>query len=214
MKNLHNILLIEDFEDIRHWLAGLLRETFGEITITEAATVEQAYAHLDALTFELIVIDLNLPDGTGVDILRRIKSKGISAHCVVATAYDDDVHLLEALNAGADGYLLKDQTAEQLIHDLQGILTGSPPLSPPIARRIMKLAKQDVEKVLFIPLTCREEEVLGYIAKGFNRTQIAQELGVSIHTITTHVRSIYSKLDISTRAQAAIEAVRRGLIRT
>lgn len=209
---MHKILLIEDFEDIRNWLAGLLRETFGEVFITEAATVEQAYACLDSLTFELIVIDLNLPDGTGVDILHRVKTLDSSAYCVVATAYDDDTHLLAALNAGADGYLLKDQTGEQLIHDLQGILTGSPPLSPPIARRIMKLAKKDTETVLLIPLTAREEEVLGYIAKGFNRTQVAQELGVSIHTITTHVRSIYSKLDISTRAQAAIEAVRRGLI--
>lgn len=211
---MNHILLIEDFEEIRHWFAGLLREAFGALTISEAATVAQAHLHLDAKIFDLIVIDLNLPDGTGIDILRRIKTQGLSAHCVVATAYDDDVHLLTALNAGADGYLLKDQPGEQLIRDLHGILTGSPPLSPPIARRIMKLAKQVPATVLLTPLSTREEEVLTYIAKGFNRVEIAQQLSVSVHTITTHVRSIYVKLNISSRAEAAVEAIRRGLIST
>lgn len=212
--NPNSILLIEDFEEIRQWLAGLLRDTFGEVAISMAGTVAQAYSQLDAQPFDLIVVDLNLPDGTGVDVLRRIKTQGLPAYCVVATAYDDDAHLLAALNAGADGYLLKDQPDEQLIRDLQGTLSGSPPLSPPIARRIMKLAKQDHATVLLLPLTAREEEVLTLIAKGLNRAEIAQLLGVSVHTITTHVRSIYAKLDISSRAEAAVEAIRRGLIRT
>jgi DNA-binding NarL/FixJ family response regulator len=214
MDKLKQILLIEDFEDIRHWLADLLREALGNVNITQAATVAQANSQLDIQAFNLIIIDLNLPDGTGVDILRRVKTQGLAAYCVVATAYDDDAHLISALNAGADGYLLKDQTGEQLIRDLHGIINGSPPLSPPIARRIMNLAKQDTEQLLMIPLTCREEEVLTQIAKGYNRIEIAQTLGVSIHTITTHVRAIYSKLNISSRAEAAVEAMRRGLIRT
>ncbi|TAJ75725.1 MAG: response regulator transcription factor [Gallionellaceae bacterium] len=211
---MNRILLIEDFEDIRHWLAGLLCGAFGEVSITEAATVAQAYAHLDAQSYDLIVIDLNLPDGTGVDILHRIKTQGLTAHCVVATAYDDDAHLLSALHAGADGYLLKDQAGEQLVRDLHGILSGSPPLSPPIARRIMRLAKQEPATSLLVPLTPREEEVLTYIAKGLNRAEVAQVLSVSANTIATHVRSIYAKLDISSRAEAAVEALRRGLIST
>lgn len=214
MKNLNHILLIEDFAEIRSWLAGLLREAFGEVLVTEAVTVAQAYSCLDAQAFDLIVIDLNLPDGTGVEILQRIKTQGLTAHCIVATAYDDDAHLLSALQAGADGYLLKDQPGEQLIRDLHGILTGSPPLSPPIARRIMRLAKQQPATLLLIPITPREEEVLTCIAKGLNRTEVALILGVSAHTITTHVRSIYSKLDISSRAEATVEAIRRGLIST
>lgn len=215
MKTLNSILLIEDFEDIRHWLAGLLRQAFGDVNITEAATVAQGYSALDSQSFDLIVVDLNLPDGTGVDILRRAKTQGLAGHCVVATAYDDDAHLLPALNAGADGYLLKDQTDEQLIRDLHGILNDAPPLSPPVARRIMQLAKQTpATSLLLVPLTAREEEVLTYIAKGLSRTEIAQLLSVSAHTIIAHVRSIYSKLDISSRAEATVEAIRRGLIST
>ena len=214
MKNLSNILLIEDFEEIRNWLAGLLRETFGVTAIVEAATVAQAYARLASQTFDLIVVDLNLPDGSGIDILRRIKSLGLTAHCVVATAYDDDGHLLTALNAGADGYLLKDQPGEQLMRDLRGILDGSPPLSPPIARRIMKLAKQAPAALLSTPLSAREDEVLTLIAKGLNRKEIGKLMGVSIHTVASHVGEIYSKLDISSRAEASVEALRRGLIST
>jgi DNA-binding NarL/FixJ family response regulator len=211
---MNRILLIEDFEEIRNWLAGLLREAFGEVAIDEAATVAQAFSHLNTKSYDLIVIDLNLPDGTGIDILHRIKEQDSKAHCVVATAYDDDAHLLPALHAGADGYLLKDQPSEQLIRDLLGILSGSPPLSPPIARRIMRLAKQGPATSLLVPLTAREEEVLTYIAKGLNRVEVGEVLNVSAHTITTHVRSIYSKLDISSRAEATVEAIRRGLIST
>lgn len=214
MKKVSNILLVEDFGEIRQWMANLLREAFGVVKIAEAPTVAQAYKLLDAIEFDLIIIDLNLPDGSGVEILQRIKSTGLTALCVVATAYDDDEHLLTALNAGADGYLIKDQANEQLIHDLQGILAGSPPLSPPIARRIMKLAKKDAAECVLIPLTTREEEVLTYIAKGMNRTEISKLLDLSTHTITTHVRSIYAKINISSRAEAAVEAVRRGLIKT
>lgn len=214
MNNLTSILLIEDFKDIRMWLSGLLHEAFNAVEITEAATVSQANAILDSQSFDIVILDLNLPDGTGVDILRRIKAHKLATHCIVATAYDDDAHLLPALNAGADGYLLKDQQSEQLVHDLHGILNGAPPLSPPIARRIMKLARQDPVTVLLVSLTKREDEVLTYIAKGFSRTEIADQLGVSVHTIATHVRTIYSKLDISSRAEATVEAIRRGLIRT
>lgn len=214
MKKVDNILIVEDFGEIRQWLVGILRDSFGQVTIAEAATVAQAYKLLDAIQFDLIVVDLNLPDGSGIEILRRIKELGSTALCVVATAYDDDEHILTALNAGAEGYLIKDQTNERLIHDLQGILAGSPPLSPPIARRIMRLAKKDPDEIILIPLTVREEEVLTYIAKGLNRTDISKILGLSAHTVTTHVRSIYEKVNISSRAEAAVEAVRRGLIKT
>jgi len=214
MKKVQNILIIEDFGEIRQWMVGLLREAFGKVKVAEAPTIAQAYKLLDAIQFDLIVIDLNLPDGSGIDILQRIKELGSTALCVIATAYNDDEHILTALNAGADGYLIKDQTNEQLIHDLQGILAGSPPLSPPIARRIMKLAKKNPAEIILIPLTVREEEVLTYIAKGLNRTDISKLLGLSTHTVTAHVRSIYAKINISSRAEAAVEAVRRGLINT
>lgn len=213
MKIIDNILLVEDFGEIRQWMVGLLLEAFGKVAIAEAPTISQAFKLIDAIQFDLIVIDLNLPDGSGVSLIQKIKSQGLAAHCVVATAYDDDEHILTALNAGADGYLIKDQTKAQLIQDLQGILAGSPPLSPPIARRIMRLARHAPATNTSIPLTAREEEVLIHIARGMTRTEISKLLGLSTHTITTHVRSIYEKINISSRAEAAVEAIRRGLIK-
>lgn len=208
------ILLIEDLPEIRIWFEALLRESFGDVTITEAVTIAEACVYLDELTFDLVIIDLKLPDGSEIDMLRIIKAKKLSAQCVIATAYDNDAQLLTALNWGADGYLLKDQSDEQMIRDLCGILNGAPPLSPPIARRIMKLAKHDEAALLHTPLSVREEQVLILIAQGFSRKEIAVELSVSINTIASHVGAIYSKLDISSRAEATVEAIRRGLIST
>jgi DNA-binding NarL/FixJ family response regulator len=209
---LKRILLIEDLPEIRHWLTTLLRESFGDTTITLAVTIAEASVYLDELNFDLVIIDLKLPDGSGIDVLRSIKAKKLSAQCVIATAYDNDAQLLTALNSGADGYLLKDQSGDQLIRDLRGILNGSPPLSPPIARRIMKMAKHDPISLLLTPLSSREEQVLKLIAQGFSRKEIAFELSLSVNTIATHVGTIYSKLDISSRASATVEAIRRGLI--
>ena len=211
-RNIRNILLIDDSKEIRLWLAALLRDAFGEIQISETPTVAQTYSFLNTNSYDLILIDLNLPDGTGIDILHRIKDQGSSAHCVVVTAFDDEAYLIPALSAGADGYLLKNQKGEQLIRDLRCILKGSPPLSPPIARRIMRMAMQNLSPAIFVPLTTREVDVLSHIAKGHSNIKVGELLNLSTHTVASHVRSIYSKLDISSRAEATSEAIRRGLI--
>lgn len=211
-RDINNILLIDDVQAIRLWLIDLLHKTFGRIQITEASTVAQTFSFLNTKTYDLILIDLNLPDGTGVDILHRIKEQGSTAHCIVVTAFDDDAYIIPALSAGADGYLLKAQTNEQLIKDLSGILKGTPPLSPPVARRILRIARQNFSPALLVPLTPREVEVLTCIAKGLSNLQVGEALNLSTHTITSHVRSIYAKLDISSRAEATSEAYRRGLI--
>jgi DNA-binding NarL/FixJ family response regulator len=144
---------------------------------------------------------------------------------VVVTIHDDDEHLFPALQAGAFGYLLKEQSREQLAEQLHRISQGEPPLSPSIARRVIQYftaqarmapqAQQDDSDSVtpHVQLTDRENEVLLRVAKGFTLPEIGQQLNLSRHTIADYVKQIYRKLNVSSRAEAALEAQRLGLFR-
>ena len=134
---------------------------------------------------------------------------------MVVTIHDDDDHLFPALQAGAYGYLLKEQPREQLMEHLQRISQGEPPLSPSIARRVIAYfaaqAKPQKDMIPHVQLTDRENEVLLRVAKGFTLPEIGVQLNLSRHTIADYVKQIYRKLNVSSRAEAALEAQRLGL---
>jgi len=220
------ILVLEDFTDTRVWLCEALRETFAKIELLEAATVAQARALLDEHRFDLALIDLNLPDGNGIDVIRDIVARTPTTYCVVATIFDDDQHLFSALRAGAQGYLLKEQPKAQFIKNLAGLLHGEPPLSPPIARKILRhfqamspAGTRDTDEEIApeapqesIELSTREREILTLVAKGLKRNEIAPMLDISPHTVASHLKNIYHKLNVTTRAEATMEALRMGLL--
>jgi DNA-binding NarL/FixJ family response regulator len=155
-----------------------------------------------------------------VRALRRLQPQCLP---VVVTIYDDDEHLFPALQAGAFGYLLKEQPREALAAQLLRITGGEPPLAPSIARRVLSYFGQNRAVPAPEPppadgapearLTAQELVVLQRVAKGFTLPEIAQQLGLSRHTIADHVKNIYRKLDVSSRAEATLEAARRGLVR-
>lgn len=211
---MQTVLLLEDHNDTRAWLAEILRQTFEGITIYEAASLKQAREHLSQQSFDLGIIDINLPDGSGIDIIREIAQSSPETYVVVATIFDDDQHIFEALQAGAHGYLLKEQQQEQLLARLQGILDGEPPLSPAIARRILRHFHSTADSEPQSMLTDREKEVLTLIAKGMSRSDISRLLGITVNTAAGHIKNIYRKLNICSRAEAALEATRLGLLRS
>jgi DNA-binding NarL/FixJ family response regulator len=134
---------------------------------------------------------------------------------VVVSIYDDDAHLFDAIAAGAQGYLLKDEGAEVLVGRLREIASGEPPLSPSIARRILAHFHRPAEACNWSRrevLTPRETEVLALLGRGLRIGDAAQSLGLTRHTVAGYVKIIYSKLNISSRAEAALEAKRRGLV--
>lgn len=132
----------------------------------------------------------------------------------MTTIYDDDQHLFEAIAAGAQGYLLKDQHEDTLVRYLHRIDAGEPPLSPSVALRIMAhFARRPPESSAeTVALTPREREVLALIGKGLRIPEAARVLGLTSHTVAGYVKSVYRKLNVSSRAEAAIEAVRRGIV--
>ncbi|WP_428623086.1 response regulator [Sedimenticola sp.] len=205
-------LIVEDTPEARDWMADALGSVFPGITVRLAASVAEASDRLDRCRYDLALIDLHLPDGNGVDLIARINSESPQTLCVVVTIYDDDQHLFPALQAGAGGYLLKDMPGDQFVRRLRGIADGEPPLSPAIARRLLGHFGTPAPE-LDHDLTPREREVLTLIAKGIKLADVAEALSISRHTAGDHVKSIYRKLNISSRAEATLEAARLGFIK-
>jgi len=213
-----NILLLEDLPEIRSWLKALVMQVFPNAQIVECARVHDALAQVSAQKFDLALIDLGLPDGSGVDVVTALRESQAEALSVIVTIHDDDDHLFPALQAGAYGYILKEQSRELITEQLQRISQGEPPLSPSIARKVIAYfaaqAKPQANALPHVQLTERESEVLLRVAKGFTLPEIGVQLGLSRHTIADYVKQIYRKLNVSSRAEAALEAQRLGLFGT
>ena len=208
-----DVLILEDHQATILRLREIVSETFDHINVTVVDNVEKANVSVKSHTFDLALIDINLPDGNGIEFLAAMKKQQPQCLFVISTMFDDDDHVFSALSVGANGYLLKDQTDEQISHLLKGILEGSPPLSPAISRKILEHftttpAVDDEAK-----LSNRENEVLTYIAKGLTRKEVANYMDLSVNTVSAYIKSIYKKLSINSSSEATIEAIRRGLIK-
>lgn len=205
-------LILEDQADTRAWLAGLMAERFPADAITAAETLRAGRAWLSALPAGaegVALIDLGLPDGSGIALIGEMVAAAPAVMPVVTTVYDDDRHLFDAIAAGAQGYILKDQAPELFLAYLDRIDRGEPPLSPSIARRILARFRPQAQAPTLTP---RETEVLGLLGRGLRVAEAAGVLTLSEHTVADHVKAIYRKLNIASRAEAALEAQRRGLV--
>ncbi|RYY87819.1 MAG: response regulator transcription factor [Comamonadaceae bacterium] len=216
-----NALIVEDLPDIREWLVEVARTAFPGVEVVTKGRREDALAEVARTGFALALVDLGLPDGSGIDVVRTLHRLQPQATAIVVTIYDDDEHLFPALQAGAFGYLLKEQPADALVRQLLRITNGEPPLSPSIARRVLAFFGQQAARQAPLPgpqevqtpLTDRETEVLQRVAKGYTLPEIALQLGLSRHTVAGYVQQVYRKLDVSSRAEATLEAAKRGLVR-
>lgn len=190
---------------------------FPGIVLQARATLAGALALLrNGFRPQLAIVDLGLPDGSGLDLLRALPAVAPGCIAVVATIYADDGHLFPALRAGAAGYLLKDEPAERFEAALRGIVDGEPPLSPSIARRVLRTFAEAPPAVAGADedahLTPRERETLMLIGKGYKLPEVATALGVTRASAATYIKTIYRKLAISSRAEAALVASRLGLV--
>ncbi|KRA46195.1 response regulator transcription factor [Devosia sp. Root635] len=206
-------LLIEDQPRTRDWMLSVLASAFPDLRIETAGTLKSAHAWLDqhAADVWLAIVDIGLPDGSGVDIVRRLQREHPHVLPVVATIYDDDAHLFEAIAAGARGYVLKDEEADLLVNYLRRIERGEPPLSPSIAHRMLSHFRAPAMVKDEAGLSPRETEVLTLLARGLTVAEAASRLGLQPQTVASYVKVIYQKLCVTSRAEATREAVKRGL---
>jgi DNA-binding NarL/FixJ family response regulator len=219
-------LVVEDKSDTRAWLIRVLSEAFPGIDIAEVATRRLALdwirMRVDRLSepanagLHVALIDLGLPDGSGIAIIRELSERCPGVLPVVTTIYDDDAHLFDAIAAGAKGYLLKDQEPDTLMQYLHRIDHGEPPLSPSIAQRMLTHFQRRAASLAGAEageaLTPRELDVLRLLGRGLRIGEAARVLGLTHHTVAGYVKAVYRKLNITSRAEAAVEAVRRGLV--
>ena len=214
---MRDVLIVEDLPDVREWLSALIRTAMPAAAVVEAVDLRSARRWLQAGSrgAELLAfVDLGLPDGSGLDLVRELRDRR-SARVFVSTVFDDDDHLMRALSAGAEGYLLKDRDREETLRLIRGIDAGEAAISPNLARRILARFQQGLvgraDEAEPARLTERETEVLRLIGRGLTLREVAGVLTLSTHTAATHVKSIYAKLGIASRAEAALEASRRNL---
>lgn len=212
----HPVFVLEDDARIRGRFMKLLTasESFS-VTAAAASLSDARKKQAAARTAEILLVDLRLPDGNGTSFIAEAAGWSPRPRIAVISALGDERSVVSAMEAGADGYILKDLRPSELIPLLESLLRGEAPISPAIARYLLKYFRQDeaASPEDSPSLSAKEKEVLSLIAKGFTYADIARSLEISEHTVITHVRHIYSKLDVHSRSQAVFEAANLGLIK-
>lgn len=208
------VLVVDDHDGARRWLVAAALTAFPGAQCQATDSLAEARAALSRQGFDLALVDLGLPDGSGLKLLAELRRDSPQTVCVVATIHDDDEHVFAALKLGVQGYVLKDQAQDRLADLLVAMQQGQPPLSPAIARRLLQQFSMPPPAAVqreAAALTPREREVLGFIGKGYSIPEASQALSVSAHTVQDYVKSIYRKLAICSRAEAALAAREFGL---
>lgn len=217
MNTHYSVMLVEDDSHTRALLAAIVNAHEQLEIIAAVGTRQEGMEELDKCQPDVLLIDLGLPDGDGTDLIREIYRRGYSTDIMVITVFGDEKHVIQAIEAGATGYILKDGSNDYIAQSIIQLKQGGSPISAPIARYLLNRfhmpAPEVKTKNLDLPyLTEREKEVLSQLSRGFNFTEIAGILTISSHTVTSHVKHIYRKLAVRSRSEAVYEAVQLGLI--
>lgn len=192
------VSIIEDDETIREGYAYLIGHTPGYKVVSTYPSVEAALKKLPADAPDVLLLDVELPGTNGIDALPKIKKLIPGLYILILTVYEQDTLIFRALGNGASGYLTKDTPPEKLIAAINEVMEGGGPMSAHIARMVIQSFQRAEES----PLTRRETEVLEQIATGKSRKRIADELFIDLETVKSHIKNIYNKLDVHSKADA------------
>ena len=198
--------IVEDDAVLRKTLVRLVGETRGFRCAAACATGEEALQKLPPLKPEVVLMDLNLPQMSGTECIRKLKELLPATQVIVLTVYEDSEHIFRALKAGASGYLLKRSEPEDILEAIHNAREGGAPMSSQIARRVVHSFHEPTPVGLdTTALTERETEILALLSKGFANKEIADQLGISVPTVRTHLRHIYEKLHVRSRSEAIVK---------
>jgi NarL family two-component system response regulator LiaR len=206
------VLVVDDHAVVRRGVRALLATEPGIEVVGEASDGLEAVEQVERLEPDVVVMDLVMPKLDGVEALNRIRERRPQTHVLVLTSFGSDSKLFPAVKAGATGYLLKDTPPEDLVRAIRDAAAGRSTLHPAVARRVLlEMSREKRPAGPDEPLTPRERELLGLVARGLANDQIADELCISPATVRTHISHILFKLNLDNRTQAALYALREGL---
>ena len=216
------VALVEDDVSFQNALKEAIQAAPDMALLSVAGTREEGLQMLEQMQADVLLVDLGLPDGSGIDVIRAAHARWPGCNIMVSTTFGDELHVMQSLEAGASGYLLKDSTPERMMFEIRSLYCGGSPISPLIARQILMRFRQDdksaaasaepVSDKQRTALSAREMEVLEFITKGFTSDEIAALMSLSRHTVLTFIRRIYSKLEVNSRTEAVYEARKQGLL--
>ncbi|MCE2744550.1 MAG: response regulator transcription factor [Burkholderiales bacterium] len=220
------VILVEDEPATQDHLIRVIESSPKVELLGTASNVQDAYSLLFMTNPKVALIDLGLPDSSGIEVIQWLSKHKPDTECLVITTFGDEDHVVRSLEAGASGYLLKDYSNTELIEHILEVANGGSPISPLIARQLLskmqvhrqavtnqlqnKTEQEDSQKSCNI--TDRELTVIQQVARGFTAQEIAAQMGISTHTVATHVKRIYKKLHVHSRSEAVYEANLLGLL--
>jgi DNA-binding NarL/FixJ family response regulator len=207
-----SVLVVDDHAVVREGLRSFLELQEGNEVVGEAADGEAAVRAAEAWQPDVVLMDLVMPRLDGVGAMRELRRRLPSARVIVLTSFPDDDRLLPAIQAGAAGYLLKNADPQEVVRAVRAAHAGEALLDPGVAARVLEAIAQRPDSEPAERLTPREREVLALIARGMPNKLIARELEISEKTVKTHVGHVLAKLGVTDRTQAALQAVREGLV--
>ena len=204
------VAIVEDNKSIRLSLVELLDSSPGFRAVLACASAEEALQTLPSAPPDVVLMDLNLPRMSGIECVRNLKRLLTTTQFIMLTIEDESERVFESLRAGATGYLVKNVPPEKLLASIEEVHRGGSPMSSQIARMLVRSfhqrgqAPSEAEN-----LTPREQQILTHLARGYRSKEVAEELGISVQTVLTHIRNIYEKLQVRSRAEAVARFLRR-----
>jgi DNA-binding NarL/FixJ family response regulator len=220
--SLIRVALVEDDVNFQNALMDAIRSAPDMKLLSVAGTRALGLQALDEVKVDVLLVDLGLPDGSGIDVIRAAHAKQPGCNIMVSTTFADETNVMQSLEAGATGYLLKDSTPEKMVFEIRSLYGGGSPISPLIARQILTRFRHNDKPATpsekpnaaeqQTSLSAREKEVLEFITRGYTSDEIAELMNVSRHTVLTYVRRIYAKLEVTSKTEAIFEARKQGLL--
>jgi len=212
------VAIIEDQREVREGVAVLINGTKGYRCTASYRSMEEALARVganaaDAVLPDAVLVDIGLPGMSGIEGIKLLKERFPNMTLLAFTVYDDDENIFDALCAGASGYLLKNTPPTRLLEGLREVVTGGAPMSPEVARKVIRLFREvrPPERANY-QLTPQETEVLRLLVEGHHYKTAAAELGISINTVSFHLRNVYAKLQVHSKSEAVTKALRDKLV--
>lgn len=200
------IAIVEDNHDLRQTLQEMVEAVPRFRFVCAFSNAEDAIRHLPKHTPDVVLMDIHLPFRSGIECTRRLKDLCPDLQVLILTVYEDSESILDALKAGASGYLLKRSSPAQILEAIDDVIEGGAPMSSQIARQVVTSFRRPAPTLETVgePLSERENEVLGYLTKGYSGKEIADKMSVSINTVKTHLKHIYQKLHVRSRSEVML----------